>query len=36
MDRTVMWMQWNNLGMEQLHIEDSPGNGVDQPALGSL
>jgi uncharacterized protein len=22
MDRTVMWMQWNNLGMEQLHIED--------------
>lgn len=23
MDRTVMWMQWNNLGMEQLHIENS-------------
>jgi uncharacterized protein len=23
MDRTVMWMQWNNLGMEQLHIENN-------------
>lgn len=23
MDRTVMWTQWNNLGMEQLHIENS-------------
>ncbi len=23
MDRTVMWMQWNNLGMEQLHIGNS-------------
>lgn len=23
MDRTIMWMQWNNLGMEQLHIENS-------------
>ena len=23
MDRTVMWMQWNNLGMEQLHIEQN-------------
>ncbi len=24
MDRTVMWMQWNSLGMEQLHIENEP------------
>lgn len=23
MDRTVMWMQWNNLGMEQLHLENN-------------
>jgi uncharacterized protein len=23
MNRTVMWMQWNNLGMEQLHIENN-------------
>jgi uncharacterized protein len=23
MDRTVMWMQWNNLGMEQLHIKNN-------------
>ncbi|QYO62471.1 putative glycolipid-binding domain-containing protein [Leptolyngbya sp. 7M] len=27
MDRTVMWMQWNNLGMEQLHIENNQ-NGI--------
>lgn len=33
MDRTVMWMQWNNLGMEQLHIEDRPGESADQRAL---
>jgi uncharacterized protein len=33
MDRTVMWMQWNNLGMEQLHIEDAPGSSPDQRAL---
>lgn len=25
MDRTVMWMQWNNLGMEQLHLANTPG-----------
>lgn len=23
MNRTVMWMQWNNLGMEQLHISNN-------------
>jgi uncharacterized protein len=23
MDRTVMWMQWNNLGMEQLHLRNT-------------
>lgn len=26
MDRTVMWMQWNNLGMEQLHLKNNRAN----------
>lgn len=35
MDRTVMWMQWNNLGMEQLHIENtSQGMAADGVVLG--
>lgn len=35
MDRTVMWMQWNNLGMEQLHIENNRlGTNVDGVVVG--
>lgn len=35
MDRTVMWMQWNNLGMEQLHLENSAmGIDTDSVVLG--
>lgn len=35
MDRTVMWMQWNNLGMEQLHLENhAVGINTDSVVLG--
>jgi hypothetical protein len=35
MDRTVMWMQWNNLGMEQLHLENgNSGNNADGVVVG--
>lgn len=35
MDRTVMWMQWNNLGMEQLHIQNNyGGNNADGVVVG--
>jgi uncharacterized protein len=35
MDRTVMWMQWNNLGMEQLHLENNTaGLATDSVVLG--
>jgi uncharacterized protein len=35
MDRTVMWMQWNNLGMEQLHIANNIANNA-QPQTGGV